>query len=221
MELKAQTRIVPVHQPSSKFFVPVAKPREISVGDRGIKTAPLLFGQRVSYIGLGTTEELLKAGIADQTDMVSPDARLESVCLWLPQQNKYLSAAVSRNAGHLFAEVNGSRRRLSLDMATVLSFKVNSETKDYCDERLGLELIGAEGTKVDELQFQMRLHLAGSLQIETGEVSVDIVDVSNVITLDNSTKMAMDQTRYADQFILMGYELAIYRQNTNRQPVSA
>ena len=218
---KNSTLAVPVFRPGSEdvFADPLLVPSFIKLVDNvSVPTAPLKFGKKIDLIGVSQTDALLKTGEADQRDDLDPTANLEKI--YVKFGDDVLSFGV-RNLpySNFVAGMQNDNRIQPLNFATT-SLLVN-ETKKRVD---GTDLVDLASVVTGKLSVRLSVQLAGSLNIETGELNVfpGGMTIHSVTDEDGALLAPTDARVVALQAVVggvewIGYDVEAYRSNANRR----
>lgn len=212
------TLLVPVYRDESKeFFVDTAKVkvRTVPVDGVDVDTAPLQFGKTIDLLGISQNDQLLKAGIVDNTDAVDAYARLDNLFIQVGDQIVSFNVRRSPRAGAV-KSVEGDSREMNFQFQTY-DLLLDADTKD---------VDGKEVTALSTLngmKLRLAIRVSGELNVEYGNINLvatglgvsAVFDAQNeAVSLNDAAAKAIIDALKLDAF---GYELLARRNNANRR----
>lgn len=220
--LKNETnRMIPVVRPeSTDAFADLTKVPAFDVSLEGeiIKTAPLKFGRSVDIMGLSQPDSMLVNGVKGVEDAMEPAVRLSHV--WLEIGDDIVKLDLSNIPYSNFTygtQQNYRLMQLNLDTNSVLLSKL---TKRYD----GSDLVTLDIMKTQKLTARLKMVISGSVNIETGDLTVYGTKVETFAVFDEQNqpmpltsgngKIVKD---LIDQAKFFGYDQLSYRTNSNRR----
>lgn len=220
--LKNETnRMIPVVRPeSTDAFADLTKVPAFDVNLEGeiIKTAPLKFGRTVDIMGLSQPDSMLVNGVKGVEDAMEPAVRLSHVWLEIGDDIVKLDLSNIPYSNFTYGTQNNYRlMQLNLDTNSVLLSKL---TKRYD----GSDLVTLDIMKTQKLTARLKMVISGSVNIETGDLTVYGTKVETFAVFDEQNqpmpltsgngKIVKD---LIDQAKFFGYDQLSYRTNSNRR----
>lgn len=212
------TLLVPVYRDESKDnFVDVTKVKVKTVPVDGfdVETAPLKFGTTIDLLGVSQTEQLLKAGVVDNTDAIDAYARLDNVYLSIGDSVVAFNVRRSPRAGAV-KSVEGDSREMNFAFSTN-DLLLTAETKDVNGVAV------AALSSLNGLKLRVSLDVMGRLAAEYGNINLNatglgvvaVFDAQNqpVSLNDAAAKAIIDALELAP----FGFDLFARRNNANRR----
>lgn len=218
---KDATNVVPVYRPGSEdMFVDTAiVPDWVELVDGiPVPTAALAFNKKIGILGLAQPDYLLKTGESDQRDSLDPTFNLKKI--FFQVGSDVLSFNV-RNLpySNFVAGMQNDRQVQPLNFPTK-SLLIN-ETKKNVD---GSDLVDLASIVTGKLAVRLETTIAGSVNIETGELNVfpGELSVFSVTDEDGTILGATDARVVAIVTALktakwLGYQIEGFRTNANRR----
>ena len=218
---KNATLVVPVYRAGSEdVFVDTAViPQFVEMVDNvAIPTAALAANKKVDIIGVSQTEALLKTGEADQRDSLDATVHLKKV--YMKVGADVLSFSV-RNLpySNFVAGMQNDKQIQPLNFNTN-SLLVNDQKKNVD----GTDLVDLASIVTGKLSVRLATNIAGSVNIETGELNVFGGSLTvHSITDEDGTLLAPTDARYVTianaikNSTFLGYQIEAYRSNANRR----
>jgi hypothetical protein len=212
------TLLVPVYRDESKeFFVDTTKVqvRTVPVDGVDVDTAPLQFGKTIDLLGISQNDQLLKAGIVDNTDAVDAYARLDNLFVQVGDQIVSFNVRRSPRAGAV-KSVEGDSREMNFQFQTY-DLLLDADTKDVD----GKEVTALSTLNGMKLRFAIRV--SGELNVEYGNINLvatglavsAVFDAQNeAVSLNDAAAKAIIDALKLEAF---GYELLARRNNANRR----
>lgn len=166
---KDQTRVVPVYraQSADKFIAStIVAPQVIDHEGVSINTAPLATGKKLDLIALGQHDQLIQAGVMDQTDTLDPYLNLQDVYVKVGNDVLKFNVLNLPLANFVYSPQN-NYRIMTLNFHTT-SILVNVKTKQVD----GSDLDTLASIATNDLIVRLEVSLTGTINIETGETQV-------------------------------------------------
>lgn len=212
------TLLVPVYRDESKSnFVDVTKVKIKTVPVEGfdVETAPLKFGTTIDLLGVSQNEQLLKAGVVDNTDAIDAYARLDNVYLSIGDSVVSFNVRRSPRAGAV-KSVEGDSREMNFQFTTQ-DLLLTADTKDTDGNAV------AALSALNGLKLRVSLDVIGRMGVEYGNINLNatglevvaVFDAQNqpVSLNDAAAKAIIDALTLAP----FGYDLFARRNNANRR----
>lgn len=220
------TRAVPVHRTeSANVFVAAGDvpPSALVIDGESITTAPLRFNRKFSLIGISQTDALLANGVMDPTDSIDPGGLALRAVYAKIGDNVLKFMTKDLALSQFVAAPQGNHRQMNLMFETD-ALLINNATR----RADGAALNGAlqAGAVTANLIARVRVQVAGTINVETGETNVSNMGSLTVVAIRNNTGDVLDHTvaGAAQDFAaaieagsLIGYDLHAYRANQNRR----
>lgn len=212
------TLLVPVYRDESKDnFVDTAKVKVTTkqVDGVDVETAPLKFGKTIDLLGVSQNDQLLKAGIVDNTDAIDAYTRLDNIFLAVGDSIVSFNVRRSPRAGAV-KSVEGDSREMNFQFTTQ-DLLLTAETKDVTGAAV------ASLAALGKLRLRVQLDITGRMNVEYGNInlnpsSLEVVAVFNeqneAISLNDASAKAIIDALKLSAF---GYELFARRNNANRR----
>lgn len=219
------TRLVPYRNPDNstadKFIdADVVGARAIKVSGVDVPTAPLAVGQDIGLLGLSAYAPLIGAGIYDNTDAIDARIALDSLYLQIDAASPGVAFSVLGKPRTTFVKTpEGNGREMALNFQ-VRDLVLNAATKAVDGSAVtAFAAIGSNNWTV-----RLGSNIFGSVNVETGVVSVSASPVKVVSILDASgaevsTASGAGATLKAalEAMTIAGYDLLANRTNSNRR----
>lgn len=199
--------------------------RTVSVAGESFPTSPILFGKRVSLLGISQTDGQLASGASNVTDQVDTAVTLDTIYLSVTNNagtpvTEIFKFPVERNPGATFvANPQGNYRSMILNFSTK-SVMINKNTMTAAG---AVQTVSAAVISGD-WKVNFSVDISGQINLDTSETSLNASDVA-VVSVE-----AADGTIYAptDSAVttlvatfatlkFIGYELKAFRSNLNRR----
>lgn len=219
------TRIVPewIEDETDHLFVApdVIAPRDVVLGKRQVKTAPVKVGEVFDLLGLGSTSIMRLNGQLSSEDGLDRMVSVDEIYLQIADGDA-LSFSVRNLPRSLFYKApQGADRELTLTFVSkILTLNENTVLADGSDvTNATLALI-----KAQKLTVALELGLDGSVNVETGNISVNARPVK-VYSIHNEAKEKISLTTGAGlsvvnglaQLAVIGYDPGARLTNANRR----
>jgi len=222
-----QTKIVPVVRPGNeKHFVDPAlvAPAPTVLEGQTITTAPLKVGNQADLIALSATDELLAAGVLDQSDALDSLVQLTNVYVKFTNQAgdvdviKFAGLESVSSAAFLAAQT-GRNRRMTLSMNTNAP-AISPLTKNAD----GSDLVALAVVGTSEYAVRVKLTAYGELDLEYGTIQVQGGQVQ-VLEIKDKTGALVPMDQGVGQSLVdlinagsvFGYDVIARRTNSNRR----
>jgi len=221
------TRAVPVlrstggSDDNTDKFVPATDvaPWTEQVGTYLVQTSAVKVGQRVDWLGLSQTNELLAAGVLDSTDNLDSYVKLEKIFVKFTDPNNTSNVDIyAIDTTNMFGStfnysVQGNQRKMTLNLDTTSLVLVN-------DQKL---VDGSNPVVLTELasnNWDVRLHLniSGEIVLDTALAVVNRGTVDLEIIRDAAGNIVTPTTAFKNKIAtadVIGYTLIAYRANGN------
>lgn len=222
-----QTRIYPVARAeNADKLVPqsLLARKSVTVLGEVIETAPLLFGKKLSLLGISQTDSMLASGVAGATDQVDTAVVLDNVYLQVQNAGgttkELFVFPVARNPGATFNQaIQGNYRQMVVNFST-RSLMINKAKKTASGTDSTLLAAIASG----DWKVNLSVDVNGQVNLDTSETSLNASDVT-VHSVEDSTGNQYAPTDAAVQAIvelfvgakLLSFDLLAYRSNLNRR----
>lgn len=212
------TLLVPVYRDDSKeFFVDTTKVKVKTVPVEGfdVDTAPLVFGKTIDLLGISQNDQLLKAGVVDNTDAIDAYARIDNVFLAIGSSIVSFNVRRAPRAGAV-KSVEGDSREMNFQFTTQ-DLLLTAETKDVNGKEV------AELAALNGLKLRVSLDVVGRMSVEYGNINLNATNLAVAAVFDKQNQPVSLNDAAAKAIIdalelaPFGYELFARRNNANRR----
>jgi len=221
------TRAVPVlratggSDDNSDKFVPATDvaPWTEQVGPYTVTTSAVKVGQKVDWLGLSQTNELLAAGILDSTDNLDTYVKLEKLFIKFtdpttPTNVDVFMVDVSNVFGSTFNyAVQGNQRKMTLNLDTT-SIVFSSDQKRVDG---GAPVVLTE-LAANNWDVRFNLNISGEIVLDTATTVVNRGTIGIEIVRDAAGNIVTPTTAFINKVAtgdVIGYTLIAYRANGN------
>lgn len=212
------TLLVPVYRDESKdAFVDVTKVpvKTVPVEGFDVETAPLKFGVQIDLLGISQNDQLLKAGVVDNTDAIDAYARIDNVYLTIGGKVVSFNVRRSPRAGAV-KSVEGDSREMNFQFATQ-DLLLTAETKDVEGNEV------AALSALNGMKLRVSLDVIGRLAVEYGNINLNATGL-NVVAVFDAQNQPVSLNDAAAKAVIdalamapFGYDLFARRNNANRR----
>lgn len=212
------TLLVPVYRDESKeFFVDTTKVpvKTVPVEGFDVDTAPLKFGVQIDLLGISQNDQLLKAGVVDNTDAIDAYARIDNVYLTIGGKVVSFNVRRSPRAGAV-KSVEGDSREMNFQFATQ-DLLLTAETKDVDGNEV------AALSALNGMKLRVSLDVIGRLAVEYGNINLNATGL-NVVAVFDAQNQPVSLNDAAAKAVIdalamapFGYDLFARRNNANRR----
>lgn len=212
------TQLVPVYREESKDnFVDVTKvkTRTVPVDGYDVETAPLKFGKTIDLLGVSQTDQLLKAGVVDNTDAIDAYARIDNVYLAVGDSVVSFNVRRAPRAGAV-KSVEGDSREMNFQFTTQ-DLLLSADTKNT-DGVAVPELANLNG-----LKLRVAVDVVGRMSVEYGNINLNATGLEVVAVFDAQNEAVSLNDASAKAIIAalelapFGFDLFGRRNNANRR----
>lgn len=195
------TRIVPQYSEDNPYFSKVVGPRQVTIGNTKVRTAPLAAGRRLNLLSISQNPSINPTGVNDHTDqldhLIAIDTLYISVTdkagkvsvipqkvLRLPQAEFYPSAEgqtqdMSLNFTTVDLPLNGKSLTVDKSEAEALSF-LRTGTRAAYTVRLGVSVNGSANVEVGNIQISpTQVEIVSVYNMVDGQ-PVEVVDTDEL-----------------------------------------
>ena len=186
--------LVPVYRESNtdKFF-PYVKVQKTYMNEQVI-TAPLVFGKRMSLVGLAQTDKMLAQGGADFTDGINKSIKLKEVYVRMTGKDSNGDAVTetfrfdlkNRNSWY-YETITGSTKQMVLNFDEDNFFMLTPDTKAIDENGNEIDSVIMQNLPTN-LEINLELSLTGNANVALGDVSayLQAIDIREVRTKDGA-----------------------------------
>jgi hypothetical protein len=223
-----QTRIYPVARAGNVANLianATLAHRTVSVGGESFPTSPILFGKKVSLLGISQTDGQLAAGASNVSDQVDTAVTLDNIYMSVTSGGgspvtEIFKFPVERNPGATFvASAQGNYRQMVVNFSTK-SLMINKDTLTAA----GVVQTVAPAVISGSWKVNFSVDIAGQLNLDTSETSLNASDVTvqSIEAADGTIYAPTDSAVSAVAALFatikfVGYELKAFRSNLNRR----
>lgn len=221
------TRAIPVlratggSDDNSNKFVPASDvaPWTEQVGTQLVPTSAVKVGQRVDWLGLSQTNELLAAGILDSTDNLDSYVKLDKIFVKFtdpgnPANVDVFAFDMSNVFGSTFNySVQGNQRKMTLNLDTTSLVLANNQTRVDGTAPVVLTELTANNWDV-----RLNFNISGEIVLDTASTVVNRGTIGLEIIRDAAGNVATPTSAFSAKIStgdVIGYTLVAYRANGN------
>jgi hypothetical protein len=205
---------------SNKFVSPTdVAPWTEQIGNQLIQTSAVKVGQKVDWLGLSQTNELLAAGILDSTDNLDTYIKLEKIFIKVidPSNTSNVDVFVfdvSNVFGSTFNyAVQGNQRKMTLNLDTTSLVLTNDQKRVDGTAPVVLTELAANNWDV-----RLHLNISGEVVLDTAQTVINRGTIGVEIVRDAAGNIVTPTTQFLNKIAtadVIGYTLIAYRANGN------
>lgn len=214
-----KNRVIPVYRENENKDKFVSDLKYVNtVTGKEILTAPLVFGQTVSLLGLGATDEMLAKGAVDNTDALDRTINLEKVYYQIDKDYYAIDTTIFEYSGFV-ANPQQHFKDLMLSFSAEHSIDVS---KVKTAKGAASEAWKSVATKYNGYIVVFDLNISGNANTETSDIEINAVKFNFKKIVDaNGAVVAASDPAYneikaiAEKAKPVGYVVEATRTNSN------
>ena len=213
-------RVIPVYretQNKDKFVSDLKYIDKITGSE--VETAPLVFGESISLLGIGARDDMLNNGMTDNTDALDRTINLEKVYFKLGAEYFAIDMSIFEQYACFTEAKSGHWKDLDLTMSVEHSFNISKVKTTTGTVSKEFEAVAA---KYQNYVVIYDLALGGQANVETSDVELNVTKFKFKKIVDaNGKDVATSDAAYteiktvAEKAKEVGYVLEASRTNSN------
>lgn len=182
------TRIVPQYSEDSPYFSKVVGPRQVTIGNTKVRTAPLAANRRLNLLSISQNPSINPNGVNDHTDQLDHMIAIDTIYIAITNKAGATSVVPQKvlrlPAAEFYPSVEGNTQDMTLSFSTV-DLPLNGKSLAV-DKTEAAALASLRTGNRKDYTIRLGVSINGTANVEVGNMQlsptqVEIVSVYNMV----------------------------------------